>query len=258
MSEIRISYDLYDGMCDVLSELGAGEAIIPSWNVIKRLHKLDVGLTAGLLAYFSENATASNDDEKKRLTYINELISEYVEFFEGDEPDAGVTVIKEGDYTAITELAKECIPYMKKDMPKESSVVKQLGPYIRYCFLLAYCFYEKAAGKAPGLKKILVDNFRLEWDEKPVEITQTEYEALLDDFASNRYGNEHWVPDMEDVMDYIIPNFPKCYDFVFWIIETQEPKSGKEKATISYLRELFDKNVRILDKNGKRSETLWS
>lgn len=260
---MRISYDFYDEMCAALSELGNGEAKIPSWDMLRKLERQELTLTVGLFSYISENTEAKSDDEKKRLAYINRILLDKVEFFEGDEPEAETGTVTEDAYLAFGEMADDCIGLLQGKMPDTAAILKHIGPYIRYCFLLAYCFFLKAKKNEwqakTLLKKLMVENYRFQWADKPVELTVTDLAKLKKDFQSPRYGDVDWLPSVDDIRSYIIPNFDKCYDFVIWLTENApEPQNKEERESLSMLRSLFSKKIRLLDKNGRRFETIWS
>lgn len=258
---MQISYDLYDEMCIALSKLGNEDVEVPSWETIKKLERCDLSLMVGLFAYIGENAGVETEDEKKRLAYINRILLDKVEFFEGDEPAAEIGAVPEDTYFTLDKMAEACSDFMQKDVPDIASLSECIKPYIKYCFFLAYFFYFKAKDEETKkfLKTLMTENYVLEWAQKPVEITETEFERLKKDCSSSRYGDNDWLPSVDEIRTYIVPNFDKCYDFALWLMgNTSKSKTKSGKEAVALLKRLFRKKVRILDKNGRRMETIWS
>jgi hypothetical protein len=79
-------------------------------------------------------------------------------------------------------------------------------------------------------------------------ISFDDYDKLVERLTDNSFKCGSWWPSVDEIKEYIEPNFNKNIEFLVWILETADPpKDEEEKRSKKYINDLLINNLKMTD-----------
>ena len=250
----KISYDVYDELCDSVSDFGDFHWI-PTEAETDRMSVIGMTFFMALIARTLEADRALDDEEEKQLAYLNKTVIRNVEFLE-DEPEMTEEIpISYKEYDKICEFVVKADIDLGQWFPNLKEIESVIKPNIRYCFALVLVLLNGAnekqrAKECDVLRQLVQDSFELTGLKKEVSMNRAEYEALCGSMSGIKLERENWCPSVEEIDTIIVPNFKKCYDFVIWLLETgKTPSTDNDKVAAKKLHQVMKEHMSVKYEN---------
>ena len=243
-----ISYEKYDKMCDDMASLDK-ITWFPTEEEAALMIRTGIENYMSLIAVLSETHEFKDDREKKIMSALNKALIEKVQFVETEkEVPAGRCEITYEAYCSAFAIAKNVTSESFAWFPKMEEIKKIIKPYVKESFALILFLLNSHPGSAyqeqrEALKMMVNKNFYIVQKDQIVSLSNEEYEYMVSRTVNSPHKRGNWMPTMEEVKTIIEPNFSRCYDFVYWIIESNKHVNDEDQETYDYLVKLFDQRV---------------
>lgn len=80
-----------------------------------------------------------------------------------------------------------------------------------------------------------------------IEITEHDFDALMDKLEKIEMENDGYIPSEEDVFDYIEKNPERYYLYLLWYSEHKpKPQTEEEKKILKKITKITNQTIKIL------------
>lgn len=256
MQKVTVSYGEYGRLCEAMSRLSLKASRLPTDEEIGILTSEMAGYFLGLTVWLVEKDGCMPRRKglpgtiEKLNDRLDEAMADFMESKDGAET-AGWENIEYTDYEKLYGEVEKIGFISEGVFPSKKEILELFRPNMKFClgFVMLLLFKNpdmKGKEEYGLLRKSAADYFILRKGEKEVCMNRAEYYDLVDTFGSIRIDREGWWPTMEDVNNKIRPNFALCFDFVLWLLNSEEkPKKDEEKEACRALKEMVRENTEI-------------
>lgn len=189
--------------------------------------------------------------EKGKTKSVLENMDEMLEFTEGNPPLR--QSVSYPDFVHIYHLAEKLNVIKKGWLPSKEEINEFFRPTIAHG--LGFCLVLLSKNRKLSdmeeyqmLHRVVSDYYTVEEPEKKYQIAFDKFEKLSQEMEGYRFQKGNWWPTKEEVEYYIRPNFEICFDFIIWILESNNPPSTSEEREVYHiLNQMVEQNTLFLE-----------
>ena len=254
MSNITVSYQEYDRLCDLMPKLTLLPARIPNNDEAELLVSSPHFLSMAVWFLEKEECIPENADGEALREQLMDLVDEELSAItvkNALEIPENVIQLSMADYENVYQIAQGMMFIPAGVLPSKQEIEQILLPNVKFSlgFILALLLKNPDSSRTAAykeLKNIALQYFVICDQKKLVELSKEKFMELQNNILNVQFDVEEWWPSMEEARKLLAPNFPKCFDFIIWFLKNNVPVTPEQKEVKKFLEKLVRDNLHIL------------
>ncbi|MDB8756872.1 MULTISPECIES: hypothetical protein [unclassified Ruminococcus] len=253
MSNITVSYQEYDRLCDLMPKLTLLPDQIPSSDEAELLVSSPHFLSMAVWLLEKEECIPENADGEVLREQLLDLLDDELSAItvkNGLEMPENIIQLSMADYENVYQIAQDMMFVPAGVLPPKREIEQIILPNIKFSlgFILALLLKNPDLSRTAaykGLKNIALQHFVICDQKKQVELSKEKFMELQNNILNVQFDVEDWWPSMDEAKRLLAPNFSKCFDFIIWFLKNNVPITSEQKEVKKFLEKLVRDNLHI-------------